>query len=100
MTFDGPTLIFDYFINQWSTWTNHKTVDGVIFDGSFTFAKNNGSVYQQNKGITFYDGYVSGRQVPYSMEMTTHGSLASNLGYQTSIISFLLFLDNIKGHIL
>ena len=89
-TFDGPALIFDYFINQWSTWTNHKAVDGVIFDGSFTFAKNNGSVYQQNRN-NFYDGYVSGRQVPYSMEMTTPWlSLASNLGYQAVFRFFIL----------
>lgn len=89
-TFDGPALIFDYFINQWSTWTNHKAVDGVIFDGSFTFVKNNGSVYQQNRSI-YYDGYVAGRQIPYSMEVTTPWlSLASNLGYQAIFRFFIL----------
>lgn len=89
-TFDGPALIFDYFISQWSTWTNHKAVDGVIFNGSFTFTKNNGSVYQQDRSI-YYDGYVAGRQIPYSMEMTTPWlSLASNLGYQAVFRFFIL----------
>lgn len=89
-TYEGPAMIYDYFISQWSTWTNHKAVDGVIFDGSFTFIKNNGSVYHQNKN-NYYDGYVAGRQIPYSMEMTTPWlSLASNLGYQAIFRFFIL----------
>lgn len=89
-TFDGPALIFDYFVNQWSTWTNHKAVDGVIFNGEFTFVKENGSVYQQDQNI-FYDGYVAGRAIPYSLEMTTPWlALANNLGYQAIFRFFIL----------
>lgn len=89
-TFTGPALIYDYFINQWSTWTNHQAVDAVIFNGSFAFAKSNGSIYQQNQSI-FYDGYVAGNAVPYSMQVTTPWiSLAANLGYQAIFRFFIL----------
>ncbi len=89
-TFDGPALVYDYFINQWSTWTNHQAVDGVIFGGEFVYVKNNGSVYKQNREI-FYDGYVANRPVPYSMEMTTPWlSLAANLGYQAIFRFYIL----------
>lgn len=89
-TFDGPALVFDYFVSQWATWTNHKAVDGVIFNGAFTFVKDNGSVYQQDQNI-FYDGYVADQPIPYSMEMTTPWlSLANNLGYQAIFRFFIL----------
>lgn len=89
-TFDGPALVFDYFVNQWATWTNHQAVDAVIFNGEFTFVKENGSVYQQNQNI-FYDGYVGGQAVPYALEMTTPWlSLANNLGYQAIFRFFIL----------
>ena len=89
-TFDGPALVYDYFINQWSTWTNHKAVDAIIFDGAFSFVKANGSVYQQNQ-MNFYDGYVAGIPVPYQMEVTTPWlALANNLGYQAIFRFFIL----------
>lgn len=89
-TFDGPALVFDYFINQWATWTNHQAVDATVFDGEFTFVKTNGSVYRNNHDI-YYDGYVAGIQIPYSMEVTTPWlSLAHNLGYQAIFRFFIL----------
>lgn len=89
-TFNGPALVFDYFISQWATWTNHKAVDAVVFNGEFTFVKDNGSVYHQNHNI-FYDGYVAENPIFYSMEMTTPWlSMASNLGYQSIARFFIL----------
>lgn len=89
-TFEGPALVFDYFINQWATWTNHKSVDAVIFNGEFSYVKADGSVYQQNQQ-NFYDGYVAGVPIAYQMEMITPWlALASNLGYQSIFRFFIL----------
>ena len=89
-TYNGPALVYDYLIQQWSTFTNHQAVDSVNFQGLFTFCKPNGSVYQQNPDI-FYDGYVAGTQVPYSMEFVTPWiSAAQPLGYQNIYRVFVL----------
>jgi hypothetical protein len=100
-TTNGPALVYDYLIGQWATWTNHNAVDGVVFnnaaESSFAFVKENGSVYVQNIS-NFYDGYVAGKQIPYSMEVTTPWlSYASNLGYQ-AIFRFFILGSYIGAH--
>ncbi len=89
-TSSGPALVYDYLIEQWSTWTNHKSIDGVIFNGQFTFVKTNGAVYQQDSNI-FYDGYVGGFPISYEMEVVTPWiAMAQNLGYQSLFKFFIL----------
>jgi hypothetical protein len=86
-TFNGPALVYDYLIQQWSTWTNHQAVDSVNFGDSFTFCKPNGQVYKQNRDI-FYDGYLNNAEVPYSLELISPWlSYSQVLGYQ-SVFSF------------
>ncbi|MGD0331143.1 MAG: hypothetical protein ABSB40_12010 [Nitrososphaeria archaeon] len=89
-TSNGPAMVYDYFVNQWSLWTNHNSVDGIIFDGNFCFVKNNGNVYIQDRTI-FYDGYIDGYQQGYDMELTTPWiSYSSLMGYQAIFRAFLL----------
>lgn len=89
-TLDGPALVYDYLIGQWSTWTNHQSIDAVVFGNQFTFCKDNGRIYQQNPNI-FYDGYVSEVAVPYSMEVTTPWiSYSQLMGYQSIFRAFIL----------
>jgi len=54
-TFDGPALVYDYYINQWATYTNHQSIDAVAFNNLFTFCKPNGQVHIQNR-TKFTDG--------------------------------------------
>jgi hypothetical protein len=89
-TTNGPALIYDYLIEQWSTWTNHQAEDAVIYDGSFCFVKSNGLIYKQNLN-NYYDGIIDGYQVPYSLSLTTPWlSFAHNLGYQRIYRFFIL----------
>ena len=89
-TYDGPTLVFDYYINQWSTWTNHQAVDALVFNGVFTFCKSDGRVFTQNR-TKFTDG-----ETPIYMKlMTPWMSFAGLQGYQRVFRTFLL--GNFRG---
>ena len=89
-TFNGPALVYDYYIQQWATWTNHQAQDAIVFGGLFTFVKSNGQVYQQNRSI-FYDGILDGYAVPISLEFTTPWiSINSTLGYMSIIRGYIL----------
>jgi hypothetical protein len=46
----GPTLVFDYAIGQWSTFTGLEAVDAVMWDGAFTLARSNGVVWTESDG--------------------------------------------------
>ena len=89
-TFEGPCMIFDTVAQAWATWSNHQSVDGIIYDGQYTFAKSNGNVYVQNPNL-FYDGVIDGYQIPYDMQITTPWiSYSQVLGYQSIFRIFIL----------
>jgi len=89
-TDNGPAMVYDYYIQQWTSWTNHNAVDAIVWNNTFVFAKSNGSVYMQNRG-SFNDGVINGRQIPVSMEFTTPWlSFAQMQGYQKVFRAFLL----------
>ena len=89
-TYDGDAMVYDYFINQWCTWTNHNATDGIVFNGNFTFVKTNGNVYVQNQN-NFYDGILNGNQVGYELELITPWiSYSQMLGYQSIFRAYLL----------
>lgn len=89
-TFDGPAMVYDYLIGQWSEYSNHQSVDSISFQNLLTYVKSNGRVYQQNPDI-FYDGYIGQNAQPYSMTITTPWiSFAHILGYQRIFKIFLL----------
>lgn len=89
-TFNGPAMVYDYLIGQWSTYTDHEAVDSVAFQNLFTFVKSDGVVYQQDKDI-FYDGIIDQKAQFYPMTITTPWiSLANILGYQRIFRIFLL----------
>ena len=94
-TFNGPCMVYNYEVNQWSTYTNHQAVDAISFQNLFTMVKSNGLVYQQNPNI-FYDGYIGGVAQPYSMTITTPWVSGSGiLGYQR--IYHIYLLGTYKG---
>ena len=53
LTSSGLTLVYDYYFKQWSTFTNHEGVDAVIWQGVYTYLRNNGQVY--NESTSFLD---------------------------------------------
>lgn len=54
-TADNLCLVFDYYFQQWSTFTNHQAVGATLYDGKFCFVKSTGEVYKENSSI-FTDG--------------------------------------------
>lgn len=46
----GVALLYDYFVGQWSVFTNIAAVDSVIFQGEFTYAQVGGLVLQETPG--------------------------------------------------
>lgn len=50
LTTSGSTLAYDYFFNQWSTFTNHLGVSADIFQNAYTYARTDGLIYQQIDG--------------------------------------------------
>lgn len=84
-TYNGPAMVYDYYINQWSLYTNHQSIDAVVFNGLFVFCKPNGQVYSQNRS-KFTDG-------PNFIQMefvTPWMSFAGLQGYQRVFRAFLL----------
>ena len=53
LTDSGVTLVYDYFYQQWSTFTNHEGVDANVWKGSYVYLRNDGSVYKET--TTFQD---------------------------------------------
>ncbi len=49
---DGTTcLVYDYYVKQWSIFTNHNANDAVIFEELFTFVQPTGAVWQETPGV-------------------------------------------------
>lgn len=59
-------LVYDYYYDQWSTFTNHAASDSALYLGAgnlFVFARPNGQVMMQTP-TTFSD---NGTQIPFSL---------------------------------
>lgn len=68
-TSDGPVLVYDYFRDQWSTFTGLSSYGAVMHDSGYTLLKTNGKVLVENEskykddkssyGITIETGWVA-----------------------------------------
>lgn len=84
-TFNGPALVYDYYNQQWVTWTNHQAEDSIVFGNVFTYVRSNGQVYQQNRS-KFTDGTA-----PIYLEFITPWlSISQIMGYQAVFRAFIL----------
>lgn len=48
VTDSGVALVYDYFVQQWSVFTNHTAVDTVIWLNSFCWLKSDGTVMRED----------------------------------------------------
>lgn len=48
LTSDGLTLAYDYFFQQWSTFTNYEGYGATIWNGTQVYARVDGEIYQEN----------------------------------------------------
>lgn len=56
LTDSDSAVIFNYRLNQWSTWTNHIAVDGVMVDEQFYYSKPSGVILAETLGEFDDDG--------------------------------------------
>jgi hypothetical protein len=49
------TLVYDYFFNQWSTFTNIQAISSCLWQGYQTYLNTAGQIFQETPG-TFVDG--------------------------------------------
>lgn len=47
---NGYCLVHDYYVDQWSVYTNISAVDSTIFQNKYTYLKSNGTILQETPG--------------------------------------------------
>lgn len=81
----GVTLMYDYYFQQWGTFTNIPGVSSVIYQSLHTFINSRGEVYQENPG-----SYLDGGH-PVLLGFTTSWlNLAGLQGYERAYFFYLL----------
>lgn len=74
---NGICLVFDYYVKEWSIFTNHSGVDAVIYNGAYTYLNSDGNLLTEDQD-TFLDNGVF-----YPMKLTTGWlSFAGIQGFQ------------------
>jgi hypothetical protein len=82
---NGITLVYDYFYNQWGTFTNIPAQSSTIYQGLHTYLNSSGQVFQELSG-----SYVDGGN-PVLMSFTTAWlNMAGLQGYQRAYWVYLL----------
>ncbi|KKL68257.1 hypothetical protein LCGC14_2126790, partial [marine sediment metagenome] len=61
---DGLALVYNYFFNQWSTFTNYTGVDAALWKGDYVFIKSDGQAFKES--ATNYNDV--GRRLRFLME--------------------------------
>jgi hypothetical protein len=60
----GETLMLDYGVGQWSTYTNHTGLDAVVIDGTYHYLRTDGRVFRETVGLYRDDN----SQIPMVLE--------------------------------
>lgn len=60
----GKTLMFDYGVGQWSTYTNHTGLDAVTVGGTYHYLRTDGRVFRETPGVFRDDN----SQIPLVLE--------------------------------
>jgi hypothetical protein len=81
----GMTLMFDYFYNQWGTFTNVNAISSTLYQGYQTYLNKYGQVFQEAPG-TYIDG-----STPVLISFQTGWlSLAGLRGFERFYFLFML----------
>lgn len=81
----GITLMFDYYYQQWGTFTNVPAISSTLYQGVHAYINNLGQVFQETPGL-----YVD-NQAPVLMSFATSWlNLAGLQGYQRAYFFTLL----------
>jgi hypothetical protein len=81
----GVTLMYDYFVGQWGSFTNIPGISSVIYAGLHTYLRSDGSIFQETP-----DQYLDGSS-PTLMSFTTAWIKITGLqGYQRAYQYYIL----------
>ena len=81
----GVTLVYDYFFDQWSTFTNVNAISATLYQGYHTYLNTFGVVYQEKPG-TYVDG-----SVPVLLSLTSAWiNIAGLQGFERFYFMYLL----------
>jgi hypothetical protein len=84
-TADGPCLVYDYFSNQWSTFTNHQATDCTVWRDQFVISRSTGKVLVEDPATWTDDGSA------YRMRVVTSWLALTGLqGFQRVYRCFVL----------
>lgn len=82
---NGQTLMYDYFFQQWGSFTGIPAVSSVIYQDRHTYVNSFGEVFQQT-----LDSYLDGAH-PVLMSFTTSWlNLAGLQGYERAYYFYIL----------
>lgn len=85
-------LVYDYFYNEWSVFTNSSAEDGIVWNNRFVYLKTNGKCYLEN--YDRFDDY--GSFVP--MKIVTQWFSFTNLQNLQRIYRMLILGEYISRH--
>jgi hypothetical protein len=81
----GKTLVYDYYYDQWCTFTNVPAIASTLYENRHTFVNERGELYQESPG-RYLDGAA-----PVLMGFTTSWiNLAGLQGYERAYYFYLL----------
>lgn len=89
LTNQNVCLVYNYYVNEWSTFTIQGT-DATIWDGTYVYVANDGTIRQETPGF-FYD---INAPIPLVME-TSWLSFAGVQGYQR--VKWAYFLGDFRS---
>jgi hypothetical protein len=94
----GPTLVYDYFVQQWSVYTgvfnSFPPIQATVFNENYTFVSSDGRVWEETPGI-FLDATA-----PISMKLVTGWlSMAQLQGFER-VRRMLILGEYISAHTL
>lgn len=85
---NGTAIVYDYFMNQWSIFTNVAAVDSCIYQGNHTYLTSAGIVNEESIGV-----YLDPGNMPIALSLTTGWlSFAGIQGFQR-VKKFLLLTE-------
>ena len=87
LTSDGRCLVYDYFYQKWSTWTNHEGVGATIWNatGDYVYLRTDGRIFQQST-TNYKDG-----DDPVELSLTTSWVKTNGIqGFQRVRKAFVL----------
>lgn len=82
---DGTTLMYDYFFNQWGTFSGASAISSTLFQGKHTYINSFGKVFQESDG-----SYLDGSRPVLLHLKSGWFNLAGLQGFQRAYAFYLL----------